>query len=73
MDYRMRTFLPNATAAASAATVRTELLLRQADGSAWHVSMSPGIERFIGFYPRIGGIAADGALLTYRKVAAAAF
>jgi hypothetical protein len=48
---------------------RIELLLWQADGQPWSVSFSPGIERFIGAYPRLDGIDAGGPLLEYRAVA----
>ena len=45
---------------------RIELSLRLADGAAWILSVSAGMERFIGFYPRLDGIRADGPLLEYR-------
>jgi hypothetical protein len=52
---------------AAAVRGRVELVLRREDGSEWSVSVSPGIEQFIGFYPRICGIASpDGPLLDYR-------
>jgi hypothetical protein len=48
---------------------RLELLLRQPDGQPWSVTFSPGIERFIGAYPRLEGVHADGSLLEYRAAA----
>ncbi|MEA3014175.1 MAG: hypothetical protein QOD42_2720 [Sphingomonadales bacterium] len=44
-----------------------ELVLRLAEGEAWTVSFSPGIERFIGHYPRLPEIAPDGTLLTFSR------
>ena len=44
---------------------RIELVLRLADGSPWRLSLSAGIERFIGRYPRIDGFGDDGALLSF--------
>jgi hypothetical protein len=51
--------------------LRSELVLRLPDGGAWVLSVSPGIERFIGFYPRLDGIDAGGPLLEFRTVHAA--
>lgn len=45
---------------------RLELVLRAADGSAWTLSVSAGMERFIGHYPRIEGIDPGGPLLSFR-------
>jgi hypothetical protein len=45
---------------------KVELLLRLADGSPWTLTISAGIQRFIGYYPRIRGIDFEGSLLTYR-------
>jgi hypothetical protein len=47
---------------------RVELLLWRPDGDPWIVSFSPGIERFIGHYPRLGGIMSDGPLLEFQTV-----
>ena len=63
----MRQFLPNP----SGARRRTELVLHLADGTPWRLLMSPGTERFIGAYPRIGGMEGGGPLLSFRSVAAA--
>jgi hypothetical protein len=47
---------------------RVELSLFDAEGLPWTLSVSPGIERFIGFYPRLDGIDGGGPLLEYRTV-----
>ena len=46
--------------------VRLELVLRLADGSPWRLTVSAGMERFIGYYPRVDGIDAGGPLLRFR-------
>lgn len=51
--------------AAIADPVRVELVLRLEDGSPWRLTLSPGMERFIGYYPRVEGIDAGGPLLRY--------
>lgn len=43
-----------------------ELELRLEDGSPWRLTVSPGMERFIGYYPLVGGLDAGGALLRFR-------
>jgi hypothetical protein len=50
---------------------RLELVLRLADGSPWRLTVSRGMERFIGFYPRIDGIDAGGPLLRFAPAEAA--
>ncbi len=60
MSRLMRNFIPDAVVRSA----RTELRLRLADGSPWILQMSPGTERFIGHYPRLPGIEADGPVLT---------
>ena len=45
---------------------KVELELLLADGSPWRLTFSPGIERFIGHYPRLDGIDAGGPLLQFR-------
>lgn len=64
----MQQFLPHQARASR----RTELALALADGTPWRVLMSPGIERFIGHYPRVAGFGADGAVLSYRPAGIAA-
>jgi hypothetical protein len=45
---------------------KVELLLRREDGTPWTLSISAGVEQFIGYYPRIRGLVFDGSLLAYR-------
>lgn len=50
----------------AAAAPRLELVLRLADGGPWRLTLSPGMERFIGYYPRIDGFDCGGPLLRFR-------
>lgn len=43
-----------------------ELELRLEDGRPWRLIVSPGMERFIGYYPLVDGLDAGGALLRFR-------
>ncbi|HYW15935.1 MAG TPA: hypothetical protein VE891_07250 [Allosphingosinicella sp.] len=45
-----------------------ELELRLTDGSPWRLTVSPGIERFIGHYPLADGLDPGGALLRFRAI-----
>ncbi len=54
-------FLP-----AKADPSRIELMLRLEDGSPWRLTVSPGTERFIGYYPLGDGLDAGGSLLRFR-------
>jgi hypothetical protein len=45
---------------------RLELELRLADGSPWRLTVSAGMVRFIGYYPRVEGIDAGGPLLRFQ-------
>jgi hypothetical protein len=45
---------------------RVELVLFDRHEREWTLTVSAGMERFIGFYPRLDGIASDGPLLRYR-------
>lgn len=45
-----------------------ELVLRLEDGSPWRLTVSPGMERFIGYYPRVDGLDAGGPLLRFRAI-----
>ncbi|HEY0148128.1 MAG TPA: hypothetical protein VGB70_03920 [Allosphingosinicella sp.] len=49
------------------AAPRSEILFRLAGGTPWRFTMSAGCERFIGFYPRVPGIEADGGVFAYRR------
>jgi hypothetical protein len=42
-----------------------ELVLRLPDGSPWSLTFSPGMELFIGRYPRLDGIDPGGPLLSF--------
>lgn len=53
---------------AVAANPRVELLLRLEDGSPWRLSVSAGMERFIGYYPRVDGIDPGAPLLSFQAV-----
>jgi hypothetical protein len=53
-------FLP-----AIAAPGRLELVLRFEDGSPWRLTVSRGMERFIGYYPLADGLDAGGPLLRF--------
>jgi hypothetical protein len=52
-----------------APAARIELALLRPDGEPWSLTVSPGIERFIGFYPRLEGFACAGPVLVYRSLA----
>ncbi|MET1112420.1 MAG: hypothetical protein ABWX67_12935 [Allosphingosinicella sp.] len=43
-----------------------ELALRLEDGSPWRLTVSAGMERFIGAYPLVEGLDPDGPLLRFR-------
>jgi hypothetical protein len=45
---------------------RVELVLVDGDEREWTLTVSAGMERFIGFYPRLDGIVSEGPLLRYR-------
>ncbi|HLL31289.1 MAG TPA: hypothetical protein VK403_09865 [Allosphingosinicella sp.] len=47
-------------------TLCLELVLRLEDGSPWRLTVSAGMERFIGCYPRVEGLDADGPLLRFQ-------
>lgn len=50
---------------AAADPSRLELVLRLEDGSPWRLTVSAGMERFIGYYPRLDGLDAGGPLLKF--------
>lgn len=54
-------FLP-----ATADPRRLELALRLEDGSPWRLTVSAGMERFIGAYPLVDGLDPGGPLLRFR-------
>ena len=45
-----------------------ELELRLTDGSPWRLTISPGIERFIGYYPLVDGLDSGDSLLRFRAI-----
>lgn len=45
---------------------QVELVLYRADGTPWTLSMSAGVERFVGRFPRLPRLLIDGPLLQYR-------
>ncbi|HEU0134946.1 MAG TPA: hypothetical protein VFR28_08990 [Allosphingosinicella sp.] len=51
-----------------AVPARVQLMVRNLDGGRWTVTVSNGVERFIGHYPRVPGLSSDGGLLEYRPV-----
>ncbi|HEX9947925.1 MAG TPA: hypothetical protein VGA98_10330 [Allosphingosinicella sp.] len=44
-------------------------MLRAPSGRRWAVTLSDGMERFIGHYPKVPGFSSDSRLLEYRPVA----
>jgi hypothetical protein len=44
---------------------KVQLLLRTPDGAGWDLTLSCGMERFIGHYPRVAGLRSGGPLLQY--------
>jgi len=49
----------------TAASSRLQLMLKTPDGRRWALTVSQGMERFIGHYPRIAGLGSGGPLLRY--------
>lgn len=50
-----------------AESAQVELILTRHDGTPWVLSMSAGIERFVGRFPRLPRLLIDGPLLSYRS------
>lgn len=48
-----------------APAARLELVLILADGRPWRLSVSPGMDRFVGYYPQIEGLRSAGALFDW--------
>lgn len=46
-------------------TPYVELVLRLEDSSPWHLTVSAGVERFIGYYPRLDGFDTGGPLVSF--------
>jgi hypothetical protein len=49
---------------------RLELVLYLPDRRPWPLTLSPGMERFVGYYPRVEGIESGTQLLEYSLVRA---
>lgn len=49
-------------------TAKIQLMLRTPDGGRWGVTVSDGMERFIGHYSRVPGLSSESRLLEYRPV-----
>lgn len=49
-------------------TSKLQLTLRSPEGGRWDLTLSQGMERFIGSYPRIPGLGSGGPLLRYERV-----
>ena len=50
---------------------KIQLQLRTPDGGGWGLTLSHGMERFIGHYSRVPGLGSGEALLRYESVEAA--
>lgn len=47
---------------------KIRLNLRTPDGGSWSLTLSAGMERFIGHYSQVPGLASDSPLLEYQAV-----
>jgi hypothetical protein len=50
-----------------AADSRVQLMLKTPAGACWALTLSQGMERFIGHYPRVAGLGSGGPLLRYER------
>ena len=46
---------------------KIQLLLKSPGGCRWSLTVSQGMERFIGHYPRVPGLGSGGPLLRYER------
>ena len=53
----------------ASSAARVELALTRPDGEPWSLTVSPGVEKYIGYYPRLEGFACAGPVLVYRSLA----
>jgi hypothetical protein len=67
MFYRMRAQRPQPSARPS----KIRLKLRTPGGGGWDLTVSAGMERFIGRYSRVPGLGSDSPLLEYQPVGCA--
>jgi len=63
----MRAKLPPSSRQSS----KIRLNLRTRDGGAWDLTVSVGMERFIGPYSRVPGLSSNSPLLDYQPVGCA--
>jgi hypothetical protein len=63
MSVPLRASSPSADASNSG----IQLMLKTPDGSRWELTLSQGMERFIGHYPRVPGLGSGGPLLRYER------
>lgn len=47
---------------------KVQLMLRTPEGGQWRLTLSRGMERFIGHYPRVAGLGSGGPLLRYKSL-----
>ncbi len=64
MFYRMRSNCP----LPSRQSPQIQLNLRTPEGGAWDLTVSAGMERFIGHYSQVPGLASGSPLLEYQPV-----
>ncbi|MEA3062228.1 MAG: hypothetical protein QOJ94_2009 [Sphingomonadales bacterium] len=57
----------HASRPAAAADSRIQLMLKTPAGARWALTVSQGMERFIGHYPRVAGLGSGGPLLRYER------
>jgi len=50
---------------------KIQLMLRSPDGGCWGLTVSAGMERFIGPYSRVPGLGSGSPLLEYQPVGCA--
>jgi Protein of unknown function (DUF5818) len=52
----------------AAAHSPVQLMLKTPAGARWALTLSQGMERFIGHYPRVAGLGSGGPLLRYERI-----
>jgi hypothetical protein len=45
-----------------------QLMLKTPAGAGWTLTLSQGMERFIGHYPHVAGLGSGGPLLRYERI-----
>jgi hypothetical protein len=61
----------NRLALPSPPSSKIQLTLRSPEGGCWDLTVSVGMERFIGAYSRVPGLGSDSPLLDYQPVGCA--